>query len=133
MCQVPSRGTWRFWTVAWPVETPAAWSGLIGEYGWDHNTLYILEDGGRLYALISAYASLVWWYTTPTANVRVMAVVFLACRSLRAGHWHGRLPWDRFQSVFVSRSSISWAGCRDPQRNDQSRAKSAPDQRRAHR
>jgi serine beta-lactamase-like protein LACTB len=26
--------------------------GLIGEYGWDHNTLYILEMDGKLYALI---------------------------------------------------------------------------------
>src|SRR5205823_6067739 len=26
--------------------------GLIGEYGWDHNTLYILERDGKLYALI---------------------------------------------------------------------------------
>jgi D-alanyl-D-alanine dipeptidase/CubicO group peptidase (beta-lactamase class C family) len=28
------------------------WRGLIGEYGWDHNTLYILEMDGKLYALI---------------------------------------------------------------------------------
>ncbi len=26
--------------------------GVIGEYGWDHNTLYILEENRRLYALI---------------------------------------------------------------------------------
>lgn len=39
-----------------PVEKPAAaperWAGLVGEYGWDHNTLYILEKGGQLHALI---------------------------------------------------------------------------------
>ena len=28
------------------------WIGLIGEYGWDHDVLYILEDRGQLYALI---------------------------------------------------------------------------------
>jgi D-alanyl-D-alanine dipeptidase/CubicO group peptidase (beta-lactamase class C family) len=28
------------------------WKGLIGEYGWDHDVLYILEDRGQLYALI---------------------------------------------------------------------------------
>jgi len=35
-----------------PRPAPAAWRGLIGEYGWDHNTLYIYEDRGRLHALI---------------------------------------------------------------------------------
>lgn len=33
--------------------------GLIGEYGWDHNTLYILENRTRLYALIE------WFYLYP--------------------------------------------------------------------
>ena len=35
-----------------PADIPARWKGLVGEYGWDHNTLYILEDAGQLYALI---------------------------------------------------------------------------------
>lgn len=35
-----------------PPEPPAAWRGLIGEYGWDHNTLLILEREGKLNALI---------------------------------------------------------------------------------
>lgn len=35
-----------------PPEPPAKWKGLIGEYGWDHNTLYIYERAGRLHALI---------------------------------------------------------------------------------
>ncbi|HJZ53553.1 MAG TPA: serine hydrolase [Gemmataceae bacterium] len=35
-----------------PPEPPAKWKGLIGEYGWDHNTLYIFERDGRLVALI---------------------------------------------------------------------------------
>ena len=35
-----------------PPAPPAKWKGLIGEYGWDHNTLYIFERAGRLYALI---------------------------------------------------------------------------------
>ena len=42
-----------------PAEIPERWKGLIGEYGWDHNTLYILEDGGQLYALIE------WFYYYP--------------------------------------------------------------------
>ncbi|MDB5312019.1 MAG: ddpX [Gemmataceae bacterium] len=35
-----------------PPEPPAKWKGLIGEYGWDHNTLYIYEREGQLHALI---------------------------------------------------------------------------------
>ena len=35
-----------------PPEPPAKWKGLIGEYGWDHNTLYIYEQDGKLHALI---------------------------------------------------------------------------------
>lgn len=35
-----------------PPECPAKWAGLIGEYGWDHNTLYIYEKDGQLHALI---------------------------------------------------------------------------------
>jgi serine beta-lactamase-like protein LACTB len=35
-----------------PEPPPAKWLGLIGEYGWDHNTLYILERDGKLTALI---------------------------------------------------------------------------------
>lgn len=35
-----------------PPEPPARWKGLIGEYGWDHNILYIFERDGRLWALI---------------------------------------------------------------------------------
>ena len=42
-----------------PANVPEKWKGLIGEYGWDHNTLYILEDDGQLYALIE------WFYYYP--------------------------------------------------------------------
>jgi D-alanyl-D-alanine dipeptidase len=42
-----------------PTDIPDRWRGLIGEYGWDHNTLYILEDEGQLYALIE------WFYYYP--------------------------------------------------------------------
>ncbi len=46
-----------------PQDIPARWLGLIGEYGWDHNTLYILEDRGRLTALIE------WFYYYPLTEV----------------------------------------------------------------
>lgn len=46
-----------------PASIPKRWQGLIGEYGWDHNTLYILEDAGQLYALIE------WFYYYPLTEV----------------------------------------------------------------
>lgn len=42
-----------------PVAVPDHMAGLIGEYGWDHNVLYIYEDQGRLYALIE------WFFRYP--------------------------------------------------------------------
>ena len=38
-----------------PAPVPAEWKDLIGEYGWDYDTLYILEKDGRLTALIEWY------------------------------------------------------------------------------
>src|SRR6185437_13818589 len=35
-----------------PQPCPDKWRGLLGEYGWDHNTLVILERDGKLNALI---------------------------------------------------------------------------------
>lgn len=46
-----------------PADIPDRWKGLIGEYGWDHNTLYILEDHGQLFALIE------WFYYYPLQEV----------------------------------------------------------------
>jgi len=49
--------------VAKPAPLRAAWRGLVGEYGWDYNTLYILERDGRLEALIE------WFYQYPLTEV----------------------------------------------------------------
>lgn len=46
-----------------PDAPPKHWLGLIGEYGWDHNTLYIYEDRGRLRALIE------WFYDYPLTEL----------------------------------------------------------------
>lgn len=35
-----------------PQPVPDRWKGLLGEYGWDHNILYILEKDGKLMCLI---------------------------------------------------------------------------------
>lgn len=46
-----------------PADTPQRWQGLVGEYGWDHNTLYIFEDRGQLYSLIE------WFYYYPLTEI----------------------------------------------------------------
>jgi CubicO group peptidase (beta-lactamase class C family)/D-alanyl-D-alanine dipeptidase len=46
-----------------PPAPPAKWLGLIGEYGWDHNTLVILEKDGKLHALIE------WFFLYPLEEV----------------------------------------------------------------
>jgi D-alanyl-D-alanine dipeptidase len=45
--------------IARPEPCPERWHGLIGEYGWDHNTLNILEKDGKLHALIE------WFFLYP--------------------------------------------------------------------
>ncbi|MCC7475196.1 MAG: serine hydrolase [Pirellulales bacterium] len=46
-----------------PQPPPSRFARLIGEYGWDHNVLYILEDRGQLWALIE------WFYFYPLTEV----------------------------------------------------------------
>jgi CubicO group peptidase (beta-lactamase class C family)/D-alanyl-D-alanine dipeptidase/sugar lactone lactonase YvrE len=46
-----------------PAGVPGRWRGLIGEYGFDHNTLYILEEHGHLTALIE------WFFYYPLKEI----------------------------------------------------------------
>lgn len=46
-----------------PPPPPDSWKGLIGEYGEDHNILYILEWEGRLVALIE------WFFIYPLKEI----------------------------------------------------------------
>lgn len=46
-------------STAVPPEPPEYFRGLIGEYGWDHNTLFVLEKDGKLWSLIE------WFYLYP--------------------------------------------------------------------
>ncbi len=46
-----------------PEPSPARWNGLIGEYGWDHNTLFIFEREGTLWALIE------WFFPYPLEEI----------------------------------------------------------------
>jgi serine beta-lactamase-like protein LACTB len=47
------------WEPIPPAPPPKHFRGLIGEYGWDHNTLYIFEKDGKLWTLIE------WFYLYP--------------------------------------------------------------------
>jgi serine beta-lactamase-like protein LACTB len=53
-----------------PDPPPEKWKGLIGEYGWDHNTLYILEKDGKLHALIE------WFFLYPLTELSVNEYAF---------------------------------------------------------
>jgi CubicO group peptidase (beta-lactamase class C family)/D-alanyl-D-alanine dipeptidase len=46
-----------------PESAPVAWREIIGEYGTDDNVLYLLEDHGRLTALIE------WFYYYPLTKI----------------------------------------------------------------
>jgi serine beta-lactamase-like protein LACTB len=46
-----------------PKPLPAKWAGLIGEYGPDHNVLFILEKDGQLHALIE------WFFLYPLKEI----------------------------------------------------------------
>ena len=39
-----------------PRPSPSKWAGLIGEYGPDHSTVYVLEKDGRLHVLVGWFA-----------------------------------------------------------------------------
>ncbi len=46
-----------------PEPVKPQWESFIGEYGWDHDVLFILEDHGRLVALIE------WFFAYPLEEV----------------------------------------------------------------
>jgi CubicO group peptidase (beta-lactamase class C family) len=46
-----------------PESIPEKWKGLIGEYGWDHNILFIRVKEGKLHALIE------WFFDYPIEEI----------------------------------------------------------------
>ena len=56
--------------VSKPEPAPERWKGLIGEYGWDHNILYILEKDGQLRALIE------WFFSYPLKEISASVFAF---------------------------------------------------------
>ena len=53
-----------------PDTAPARFLPWLGEYGWDHNTLFIYEDHRRLFALIQ------WFYAYPLSEVNDSTFAF---------------------------------------------------------
>ncbi|MCL4707573.1 serine hydrolase [bacterium] len=53
-----------------PASAPDRWSGLIGEYGWDHNVLFIHERNGTLHALIE------WFFSYPLQEMAADTFAF---------------------------------------------------------
>jgi CubicO group peptidase (beta-lactamase class C family)/D-alanyl-D-alanine dipeptidase len=53
-----------------PAPSPDRWAGLIGEYGWDHDVLYILEKDGKLHALIE------WFFDYPLTEISADRFLF---------------------------------------------------------
>ncbi|MDA1232506.1 MAG: hypothetical protein O2856_17165, partial [Planctomycetota bacterium] len=82
-----------------PSDIPDHRKGLIGEYGWDHNTLYILEDNGQLYALIE------WFYYYPLTEISENTFLFPDY-----GLYHG----DRL----VQHAGMSSQGIRSSRQNE---------------
>lgn len=46
-----------------PAKPPAKWQRLFGEYGWDHNTLYVYEKHGQLWCTIE------WFFQYPLKEI----------------------------------------------------------------
>ncbi|SHK43668.1 serine hydrolase [Rhodothermus profundi] len=61
--QAPDGTTWERADDPVPAPMPERWRPYIGRYGWPHNTLYILEQDGHLYALIE------WFFYYPLIEV----------------------------------------------------------------
>lgn len=82
-----------------PDPPPGHWRGLIGEYGWDHNVLYILEREGRLHALIE------WFFLYPLEELSGDAYAFPD-----RGLYHGeRLVFSRDadgRATYVEAASV---------------------------
>lgn len=53
-----------------PEPSPARFKKFIGEYGWDHNVLYIFEDRGQLWALIE------WFDYCPLTEISANVFAF---------------------------------------------------------
>ena len=80
-----------------PPPPPKPWMGLIGEYGWDHNVLYVHERDGHLYALLE------WFEFDRLTEISRDVFAFPA----RGGMYHGeRLEFDRDANGVATQARI---------------------------
>jgi CubicO group peptidase (beta-lactamase class C family) len=80
-----------------PSAVPEKWRGLIGEYGWDHNILYIYEDRGQLWALIE------WFEYYPLTEIGADRFAFP-----NAGLYHGEeITFSRAASGRATEATVA--------------------------
>ena len=72
-----------------PAAAADAFAGLIGEYGWDHDVLYIREKDGKLNALIE------WFFEYPLERASRDVYRFPRCGSVRR-------PGDRLHGAALT-------------------------------
>jgi CubicO group peptidase (beta-lactamase class C family)/D-alanyl-D-alanine dipeptidase len=76
-----------------PPELRETWRGIVGQFGWDHNELFIFEDQGQLHCLIE------WFYYYPLTDLGNDQFAFPDY-----GLYHGeRLVFDRDDSGVAHR------------------------------
>jgi CubicO group peptidase (beta-lactamase class C family)/D-alanyl-D-alanine dipeptidase len=84
-----------------PTQVPDRWRGLIGEYGWDHNTLFILERDGQLRALIE------WLFEYPLTELSRNEFAF----PYGGGLYHGeRIVFEREGNGSATRAVAAGVG-----------------------
>lgn len=88
-----------------PPDPPVAARGLIGEYGWDHNTLFVFEKDGRLCVLIE------WFFLYPLDLVEADTYRFPKTYGL----YHGEQIRFRRDAEGKGREAIA-GGVRFPRR-----------------
>lgn len=88
-----------------PAPAPERFLGLIGEYGWDHNVLFIYEKAGRLHALIE------WIEIDPMVEINENTYAFPETGSM----YHGeRIVFERDADSRATRAIV--AGIAFPRR-----------------
>jgi CubicO group peptidase (beta-lactamase class C family)/D-alanyl-D-alanine dipeptidase len=87
-----------------PPQAPERWMGLIGEYGSDHNILYVFEREGKLHALVE------WFFLYPLEELGPDLYAFP-----KSGLYDGeKLRFDR--GSHGQASSVELGGVRFPRR-----------------
>lgn len=79
-----------------PPDVVEGWRGLLGEYGWDHNTFYVSERGGRLWVLAE------WFHGYPL-DIGIAEEFWFPHYGLYAGE---RVVFTRDDSGRATRMSI---------------------------